>query len=98
MFGQELRIERTFASRFAAILPKPRVNIVQHLIAEMTSSSSTSGSGQSSQSVPSSMESGSTLPTTQDVVDGYFSEPEETESGWGKLIPVGKGFELVGEY
>ena len=66
----------------------------------MTSSSSTSGSGSlSSQSVPSSMESGATLPT-QDVVDGYFSEPEEAEAaepGWGKLIPVGRGFELLGE-
>ena len=62
----------------------------------MTSSSSTSGSGSmSSQSVPSSMDSGATLPT-QDVVDGYFSEPEETaEPGWGKLIPVGRGFELI---
>ena len=59
------------------------------------SSSSTSGSG-SSQSVPSSMESGATL-STQDVVDGYLSEPEETESGWGKLIPVGRGFDLVGK-
>ncbi|CAB4039949.1 serine threonine- kinase Chk2-like, partial [Paramuricea clavata] len=64
----------------------------------MTSSSSTSGSGSlSSQSVPSSMESGATLPT-QDVVDGYFSEPDETEAaeaGWGKLIPNGRGFELL---
>ncbi len=64
----------------------------------MTSSSSTSGSGSlSSQSVPSSMDSGGTLPT-QDVVDGYFSEPEEAEPGWGKLIPVGRGFELIGKY
>jgi hypothetical protein len=45
------------------------------------------------------MESGATLPT-QDVVDGYFSEPDETETaepGWAKLIPVGRGFELLGE-
>ena len=49
--------------------------------------------------MPSSMDSGSTLPT-QDVVDGYFSEPEETAepAGWGKLIPVGRGFELIGSY
>ena len=60
------------------------------------SSSSTSGSG-SSQSVPSSMESGATL-STQDVVDGYLSEPEEADLGWGKLIPVGRGFDLVGEF
>ncbi|XP_028396763.1 serine/threonine-protein kinase Chk2-like isoform X2 [Dendronephthya gigantea] len=65
----------------------------------MASSSSASGSGSgsgslSSQSVPSSMESGSTLPN-QDVVDGYFSEPEETDRGWGKLIPLGRSFELI---
>lgn len=66
----------------------------------MASGSSGSGSGSgsgslSSQSMPSSMESGSTLPN-QDVTDGYFSEPEETDHGWGKLIPLGKAFELIG--
>ena len=63
----------------------------------MTSSSSTSGSGsQSSQSVPSSMDSSGTLPT-QDCVDGNWSENEDVdESIWGKLYPVGKGFNLLG--
>ena len=68
----------------------------------MTSSSSTSGSGSlSSQSVPSSMDSGATLPT-QDCVDGNWSEQEDLvdESCWGKLYPVvsGKGFGLVGKF
>lgn len=69
----------------------------------MTSSSSTSGTSGSgsgslsSQSVPSSMESGSTLPV-QDDVDGYLSEQEEAEDlTWGKLIPIGRGFTLLGK-
>ncbi|CAH3110770.1 unnamed protein product [Porites lobata] len=63
-----------------------------------TTSSST-GTSSGSQSVPSSasMESGSTAPTlpTQDIVDGMSDEDEAKISIWGRLFPLGIGFEKV---
>lgn len=65
-----------------------------------TTSSST-GTSSGSQSVPSSasMESGSTAPTlpTQDIVDGMSDEDEARISIWGRLFPLGIGFEKVGK-
>lgn len=62
----------------------------------MTSSSSSGSGSLSSQSVPSSIDSGGTLSASQsDLVDGDISD--ENQLLWGRLIPVGDGFHRVGE-
>ncbi|XP_048583173.1 serine/threonine-protein kinase Chk2 isoform X3 [Nematostella vectensis] len=73
-------------------------------VAENTPSSSSgdpSSHSSQSQSVPSSMDSGgstaATVPT-QDMVDGVMSSDEEEDvspCGWGRLFPLGPGFQLV---
>ena len=69
---------------------------------ETTSSSTGTSSSSQSQSVPSSasMDSASTAPTlpTQDVVDGMSDEEDMKVSNWGRLFPLGNGFEKVGEF
>ena len=68
---------------------------------ETTSSSTGTSSSSQNQSVPSSasMDSGSTAPTlpTQDIVDGMSDEEEMKISNWGRLFPLGIGFEKIGE-
>ena len=68
---------------------------------EKTSSSTGTSSSSQSQSVPSSasMDSASTAPTlpTQDIVDGISDDEDIRVSGsWGRLFPLGIGFEKVG--
>lgn len=70
---------------------------------QQTSESSTGTSSSSqSQSVPSSasMDSAGTAATlpTQDVVDGMSDEEEQKICSWGRLFPLGIGFEKIGEY
>ena len=68
---------------------------------DTTSSSTGTSSSSQSQSVPSSasMDSASTAPTlpTQDVVDGMSDEEDMKISSWGRLFPLGTGFEKIGE-
>ena len=72
-------------------------------MADQTSEANSTGTSSSSQSqsAPSSasMDSagtGATLPT-QDVVDGMSDEEEQKISSWGRLFPLGTGFEKVGK-
>ena len=60
-----------------------------------TSSSSQSQSAPSSASIDSAG-TAATLPT-QDVVDGMSDEEELKISSWGRLFPLGTGFEKVGK-
>lgn len=67
---------------------------------ETTSSSTGTSSSSQSQSVPSSasIDSASTVPTlpTQDIVDGISDDEDMRVSGsWGRLFPLGIGFEKV---
>ena len=70
---------------------------------QQTSESNSTGTSSSSQSqsVPSSasMDSTGTAATlpTQDVVDGISDEEELKISSWGRLFPLGTGFEKVGK-
>ncbi|XP_068749664.1 serine/threonine-protein kinase Chk2-like [Montipora capricornis] len=66
---------------------------------DTTSSSTGTSSSSQSQSVPSSasMDSASTAPTlpTQDIVDGMSDEEEMKPESWGRLFPLGIGFEKI---
>lgn len=66
-----------------------------------TSSSTGTSSSLQSQSVPSSasMDSAGTAATlpTQDAVDGMSDEEELKMSSWGRLFPLGIGFEKIGK-
>lgn len=68
---------------------------------QQTSESNSTGTSSSSQSqsAPSSasMDSAGTAATlpTQDVVDGMSDEEEQKISSWGRLFPLGTGFEKV---
>ena len=70
---------------------------------QQTSESNSTGTSSSSQSqsAPSSasMDSAGTAATlpTQDIVDGMSDEEEQKISSWGRLFPLGTGFEKVGK-
>ncbi|XP_027059568.1 serine/threonine-protein kinase Chk2-like [Pocillopora damicornis] len=72
--------------------------MADHQTPDTSSSTGTSSSSQS-QSVPSSasMDSAGTAATlpTQDAVDGMSDEEELKMSSWGRLFPLGIGFEKI---
>ena len=74
-------------------------NMADQQTSEGTSTGTSSSS--QSQSAPSSasMDSAGTAATlpTQDVVDGMSDEEEQKISSWGRLFPLGTGFEKVGK-
>ena len=86
------RLQQSFAGFFT--------NMADNQTPE-SSSTGTSSSSQS-QSVPSSasMDSAGTAATlpTQDVVDGMSDEEEQKMCSWGRLFPLGIGFEKIGKF
>lgn len=71
------------------------------LQSNMADQQTSESSSSQSQSAPSSasMDSAGTAATlpTQDVVDGMSDEEELKISSWGRLFPLGTGFEKVGK-
>lgn len=80
-----------------------RLFLQSNMADQQTSQSNSTGTSSSSQSqsVPSSasMDSSGTAATlpTQDVVDGMSDEEEQKISSWGRLFPLGTGFQKVGK-
>lgn len=77
-----------------------RIHLRSNMADQHTSDSTGTSSSSQSQSIPSSasMDSAGTAATlpTQDVVDGMSDEEEQKICNWGRLFPLGIGFEKIG--
>ena len=77
-----------------------RRHLQSNMAEQHTSDSTGTSSSSQSQSIPSSasMDSAGTAATlpTQDVVDGMSDEEEQKICSWGRLFPLGIGFEKIG--